>query len=106
MRKGKVAEDDTPVLVREKLILLGVMNTLQPVRFAVLKAALSEAFSYAKLRQALTELRNDKAVAFLQDKTYFVTEKGRVAIGTGSLARERDRARMLYLVEKRKEGLH
>ena len=106
MSKGQSGEDDTIVLVREKLVLLGVINALQPVKFAVLKTALSEAFSHAKLLKALNELRKDKAVALLPERTYYVTERGRMAIGPGTLSRERDCTRMLYLVEKHKEGTH
>ena len=101
----KAKRNDTTVLVREQLLLLGVMNTFQPVSFDVLKSALSNVFNSAKLQKTLRILAKKKAVVRLSEGTYYVTEKGRVAIGTGSLSRERDRARMLYLVEKRKEGI-
>lgn len=104
MAKRKVDRSGDAVLIREKLVLLGVMNALQPVKFAVLKTALSEAFSYAKLRKALAELRKEKAVALLEEGAYYVTEWGRTIIGPGALSRERDCARMLYLVEMNKEG--
>lgn len=104
MSKDRSGGSDTGLLVREKLVLLSVMNVLQPVKFAVLKTALSEVMTYAKLRKALDELRREKAVALLAEKAYYVTEEGRTAIGPGALSRERDCARMLYLVEMNKEG--
>ena len=106
MSKDRSTGSDVALLVREKLVLLSVMNVLQPVRFAVLKTALSEVMSYEKLRKALGELRKEKAVALLPERAYYVTEDGRTAIGPDALSRERDCARMLYLVEKRKEGMH
>ena len=100
----KLKKHHDSLLTREKLILLALMNTLQPISAAKLRELLSSQFSEKNLRKALTALQTDKQVARLKDRTYYLTERGREGLGSGPLARERDRSRMLYLIDKHKEG--
>ena len=104
MAKKKLTRDLSVLLIREKLALLAVVNTVQPISAAILRELLSSKFDDAKLGKALTALQADKQVARLKDGTYYITKRGREGLGSGPLARERDRSRMLYLIARDKEG--
>lgn len=95
---------DAPVLVREKLFVLGLINTLQPVKFRDLRRALPKRLNQDKLRKVLKMLRNGKFVHRFRQGEYLATLDGRTVLGLDPLASQRDVARMLHLSQRSKGG--
>ena len=95
---------DEPLLVREKLLLLGLVNTLQPIRPRELKASLPRSFEPELVGRILASLRNEGLVIRLANRRYTVTTKGRAVIGSGYFAKQCDIDRILGLFLRSKEG--
>ncbi len=95
---------DEPILIREKLFILGFVNTLQPVSSAVIAKNLPKGFEKKMVRRILAALRKDELIMRLSNGQYAVTLRGRVVIGSGYLAKQRDMDRMLQLFERNKGG--
>lgn len=100
----KVDENRTPILLREKLLVLGIINTLQPVKQESVVSALSSDLAGKRVNMVLDILRRDRMIRNIGDANLVVSYQGRKAFGSKSFARARDISRMLYLAEKSKGG--
>lgn len=100
----KVDESQKPILLREKLLVLGIINTLQPVKQESVVAALSSDLAGEEVVMVLDILRRDRMIRNIGDANLVVSYQGRKAFGSKSFARARDISRMLYLAEKSKGG--
>ena len=95
---------DRPILVREKFLVLGLINTLQPVKSDVVFRSLAKGFEREKFDRVLPILEKQRMVAKLKNGQYVVTTAGQTVFGSGLLAKDRDISRMLYLFERSKGG--
>ena len=91
-------------LLREKLLILGLVNTIQPTKLVRVIELLSSDFDRSKLKLALTFLRQEGMLLSIGGGHYIVSQRGRHALGTGPSATQRDIARMLHLSERSKGG--
>lgn len=90
--------------VRDKLLVLGLINTLQPVKARVLALSLPRRYGRDRLHVTIAALRREKAVIRLENGQYVVSFRGRGILSVDPLAKERDVARMLHLFERSKGG--
>lgn len=100
----KVDENRTPILLRDKLLVLGIINTLQPVKQESVVSALSSDLAGKRVDMVLDILRRDRMIRNIGDANLVVSYQGRKVFGSKSIARARDISRMLYLAEKSKGG--
>jgi len=91
-------------LTRDKLIVLGVVNTMQPVTHDVLASATSTLVDRRRLRSVVNSLRSQLMLTRLPSGEYVVSRKGRDALVTSALRTRRDVSRMRYLFERSKGG--
>ncbi len=101
---SRSTHQDARVSVRDKLLVLGLINTLQPVKPRVVSGNLPERYRRDRFKVALAALRKDKAVLRLPDGRYVVSFRGRGVLSIDPLAKARDVARMLHLFERSKGG--
>ncbi len=92
------------ILLREKLLLLGLINTLQPVTARVLLQNLPKGIDWVIFKRGLRMLREEQLVVQLWTREFIVTSRGTALLGSGLYAKERDIARMLHLFQRSKEG--
>lgn len=102
--KPKSPSTDTLILVREKLLVLGAISTMQPVQVDLVFQSLAPDLSKEKFVAALEVLRKEGLIGRLKDGRLRVTYKGQSVFGSRSLAKARDVSRMLYLVRRSKGG--
>lgn len=95
---------DRPVLIREKMLLLGLVNIYQPVRLTRVAKGLARDFDPRQLRRAADALRKEGLLTSVRGGRYIVTRRGRDILSTKRYARQRDMSRMLYLCEGSKGG--
>lgn len=95
---------DKPVLIREKMLLLGLINIYQPVRLSRVIKGLPEGFDPRRLRRAASALRKEGMLTSVKRGQYLVTRRGRDILSIGRYAKQRDIKRMLYLYEGSKRG--
>jgi hypothetical protein len=100
----KTSEGPEPISLREKWLVLAMVNTLQPVKPALLLQGLSKDFDGPKFDRVLDILRREEMLLPLDNGEYVVTHKGQEAFGSSPLARARDISRMFRLVERSKGG--
>ncbi len=93
-----------PILVREKLLVLVTINTMQPISIDELQDTLSSQLSKEKFNKVITVLEKEKLLISLKDGKFLVSRKGRDTFGSKSLGKARDINRMLYLLARSKEG--
>jgi len=86
------------------LLVLGTINTMQPVLIAELQDALSSQIPDEKIKRVLNVLRKDGLLIVLKSGKLLVSRKGRDTFGSKSLGRARDINRMLYLLARSKGG--
>lgn len=101
MNKGAA---DRAVLIREKMLILGLVNIYQPVKLARVSKGLARDFDPRRLRRAANALRKEGMLTSVKGGRYLVTRRGRDILSTERYARERDINRMLYLYEGSKGG--
>lgn len=102
--KRKERGTTRPPPVRERLLVLGIVSTLQPVSADLLVESLTPDLSKEKIGEALEVLRKEGLIGRLKDDNLRVTYKGQQVFASRSLAKARDISRMLYLVRKGKGG--
>ena len=93
-----------PVVPREMLLTLAMVNTLQPVRFKPLADSLSKSLDRERVQLVMRILRKQSLLRRLGSGEYVVTAGGQGAFGTRALGRHRDINRMLHLFERSKGG--
>jgi len=93
-----------PVLVREKLLVLATINTMQPISIDELQDTLSSQLPTEKFNKVMTVLRKEGLLISLKDGKFLVSRKGRDTFGSKSLGKARDISRMLYLIARSKGG--
>lgn len=98
------ADSQRAIVVREKMLLLGLINTRQPVKVNLVVESLSKDFDPRRLRRAVDALRRQGMLMKVKGGQYVVTRRGRDALGTGRYAIQRDIGRMSYLYEGSKGG--
>ena len=91
-------------LARDKVIVLGVINTMQPVTHDVLATSTSTLLDRRRLRGVVNSLRSQHMLTRLPNGEYVVSRKGRDALVTYALRTRRDISRMQYLFERSKGG--
>ncbi len=89
---------------RQKVVVLGAVNTLQPVQGDAIEGWLSKGFDRDRIERVLRALLKQGLVMKLGTGEFVVTSAGRAAFGSGVLAKERDANRMLHLFERSKGG--
>jgi len=91
-------------LTRDRVIVLGLVNTLQPVGHAILAEAASGRMERGRLRAVVHSLNVHGMLARLPTGEYVVTRTGRDAVGASGLGVRRDVSRMQYLFKRSKGG--
>lgn len=86
---------------QKRWLVLGMVNTLQPITSERLQIAVGNEVSEGELRQLLRYLRSGRLVDIVGG-SFVTTASGRREFGLGKLGKERDVNRMLYLVERGK----
>ena len=102
--KPKSASTDTLILVREKLLVLAAISTMQPVQLDLVFQNLTPDLSKEKFIAVLKALRKEGLIGRWKDGRLRATYKGQSVFGSRSLAKARDVSRMLYLVRRNKGG--
>lgn len=95
---------DGLALLHEKMVVLGLVNILQPVKVKRVVESLSKEFDARRLRSAVRALQRQGMLISIGRGQWLVSRRGRDALGTGHSAKERDISRMLYLIEGSKGG--
>jgi hypothetical protein len=94
----------TAEAARDEMMMLALVNVLQPVTYEALAKFVSEDISRSKLWPLIRSLRNRELLTTLQTEEYVVTPKGRAAIFTPALRKRRDISRMRYLFFRSRGG--
>lgn len=92
------------LLLRDKFLILGLLNTLQPLHPLSLSEALSRDLKRSDLDEVLEALTREGLVRTLPTGECVVTAAGRAVLGSGALAKERDVGRLLHLFRTSKGG--
>lgn len=92
------------ILVREKLLVLGLINATQPIDEHSIKKELEKKLGRPRIALVLKILRKDQLIVDSKDGKIRVTYKGRSAFGSKSLRQAADISRMLYLIATTKGG--
>jgi len=95
---------DSVIPLREKLLVLSLANTLQPISEQVLVAELPKRLQGARFAEIFDELEEGGLLRRLSDGKLVVGFRGRAVFGAGRLGKERDIARILRLFDRSKEG--
>ena len=90
--------------MREKLLVLSMINTFQPISEEDLTSALPARLHGQLFNAVLKQLLTERLVRTLGDKRLLVTFLGRSVLGSGRVAKARDIARILHLFSRSKEG--
>ena len=101
---GKEPTGQAGFTPRQRWLVLGLVNTLQPVSSKALKQALGDVSSDEELKQILHSLRSDRLVELIGRTLLVTTSTGRQLFGIGKLGVARDVNRMLFLVERQPGG--
>lgn len=91
-------------LIREKMLLLGIINVLQPVKMNDAFRRLPVDLDPKRLRRAAKALRSQEMVMSVKGGKYVVTRRGRDILSKKPYARLRDTGRMWHLYEGTKGG--
>ncbi len=86
------------------MLLVGLINTLQPVKLEPVVEMLSPDFDPLRLKTALKSLRREGMLIDIGDGKYLVSRGGRDAMGVGRYAIQRDISRMVHLFKESKGG--
>jgi DNA-binding IscR family transcriptional regulator len=94
----------SPILLRDKRLVLSTVNVLQPVDGKTLREGLAAQLNKNDVEQILTMLVKEQLVISLPGGSYSVTNSGRRVSRSRILTKARDVGRLLYLVERSKGG--
>ena len=103
MPRRAQADSETAV-VRDRVIVLGLVNTLQPVRYDVLAEAMSTRIDRRGLKALVDSLKSQGMLSRLSTEEYVVARKGRDALSASPFKTRRDISRMQYLFQRSKGG--
>lgn len=90
--------------LRKKLLVLAAVNVFQPVVWRELLGALSPELDARELRAGVGALRREGLVRRSSGGGYVVTRRGRDTLPAGSVRKQRDVSRLLYLFERSRGG--
>ena len=82
MSTHRKSDSDDVILVREKLLVLGLINTTQPIEERSIKRELAKQLSPPRIDLVLKILRKDQLIADSKDVSIHVTYKWRSAFGS------------------------
>ena len=102
--KRKNASDGGGFTPGQRWLVLGLVNTLQPVSSQVLQQKLGEDIADEEFKEILHSLRSNGYVDVLRRTLLVTTSSGRQLFGIGQLGVARDVNRMLFLVEGQSGG--
>jgi hypothetical protein len=88
---------------RDRLLVLAMINTLQPELDEV-RRRLPAGFDAERMERTLVALEGKGLIKRLPNDKCVVTLKGRASVGSGALAKRRDISRLLYLFRRSKGG--
>ena len=89
---------------RGEMMTLAVVNTLQPVTDEALVDALSGEIERRRVRELVKSLCKKGLLTTLHTEEYVVTPRGRDAVFTPALKKQRDVRRMRHLFQMSKGG--
>ncbi len=97
------AAGEEPITGRDRLLILALINTLQPELDQV-RRNLPPSFDRQRLETTLDVLDRRNLILRLTDDRCVVTVAGRATLGSGPIAKRRDVTRLLYLFGRSKGG--
>jgi predicted transcriptional regulator of viral defense system len=89
---------------RDRGIVLGIVNTLQPVPYDVIAETTSGHIERDRLKAVVGSLRSQGVLIRLPTGEYVVARLGKDAFGGPRVKIQRDISRMRYLFERSKGG--